>query len=132
MPEYDHSDYSGDSDDESHFLWEVECPFWKIQEFFSDVITNNILDDVQEEVSHEDYSDEENRLIGSLYLCYSEDNLESQSLLAPCELKGNLVFNISNTKPSDKDTKVIPSEMKHMKQTMRHKVRISVKIIEVT
>ena len=103
-----------------------------MQEFFGDVITNNIVDDVRKEVSHEDNSDEENRLIGSLYLSYSEANVESQSLLAPHELKGNLVFNISNTKPSDKDTKVTPSEMKHMKQTMHHKVTISVKIIKVT
>ena len=97
-----------------------------------DSITNNILDDVQKEVSHEDNSDEENRLIGSLYLRYSEANVESQSLLALRELKGNLVIKINNTKPSDKDTKVTESEMKHMKQTMRHKVTISVKIIEVT
>ena len=131
FPQYDHSDYSGDSDDECHSSWEVECPFAKIQEFFSDEWTKIIIDDVQEkvsdedeeEVSHEDEdedSDEQNPdpLIGSVYLCYSEANVESRSLLAPREIKGILVFNISNTKPSD-NTEVAPSNRKHK---MCHKV----------
>ena len=127
---YDHSDYSGDSDDESHSRWKVECPFTKIQEFFSHEFTRNILDDVEEVMSDEDYSDEENPLMGSVYLCYSEANEESQSVLAPRERKGILVFKISNTKPSStKDTKVTPSNTKDM---MCHKVRIPVKIQEVT
>ena len=117
---YDHSDYSGDSDDESHSRWTVECQFTKIQEFFSDELTRNILDVVREELSDEDCNDEKDPQIGSVYLSYSESNEESQSVLAPRERKGSLVITISNTKPSD------------TKDTMRHKVRISVKVRDLT
>ena len=113
---YDHSDYSGDSDDGSHSRWTVECQFMTIQAFFSDEITRNILEVVREELSDEDEEDPE---IGSVYLSYSESNVESQSLLAPRERKGSLVINVSNTKTSG------------TKDTMRHKVRISVKVREI-
>ena len=116
----DHSDYSGDSEDASHSRWTVECHFTKIQEFFSDKLTKNILDIVQEELSDEDYNDEKDPQIGSVYLSYSESNEESQSVLAPRERKGSLVITISNTKLSD------------TKDTMRHKVRISVKVRDLT
>ena len=126
----DHSDYTGDSEDSdsedaSHSRWTVECHFRSIQEFFSDELTKNILDVVQEELSHEDYKDEKDPQIGSVYLSYSESNEESQSLLAPRERKGSLVITISNTKPSStsKDKK---------KDTMRHMVRISVKVKDLT
>ena len=68
-------------------------------------------------MSDEDYSDsdEESPLMGSVYLCYSKTNEESQSLLAPPVRKGILVLKISNTE-----------------DTMRHKIRIGVKIREVT
>ena len=102
---YDHSDYSGDSDDESHSRWTVECQFTKIQEFFSDELMRNILDVVREELSDEDCNDEKDPQIGSVYLSYSESNEESQSVLAPRERKGSLVITVSNTKPSaTKDT----------------------------
>ena len=122
----DHSDYTGDSEDSdsedaSHSRWTVECHFRSIQEFFSDELTKNILDVVQEELSHEDYKDEKDPQIGSVYLSYSESNEESQSLLAPRERKGSLVITISNTKPSSTS-----------KDTMRHKVRISVKVKDFT
>jgi hypothetical protein len=117
----DHSDYTGDSEDASHSRWTVECHFTSIQEFFSDELTKNILDVVQEELSHEDYKDEKDPQIGSVYLSYSESNEESQSLLAPRERKGSLVITISNTKPSSTS-----------KDTMRHKVRISVKVKDFT
>ena len=111
---YDHSDYSGDSDDGSHLRWTVECQFTTIQEFFSDELTRNILDVVREELSDEDCNDEKDPEIGSVYLSYSESNEESQSVLAPRERKGSLVITVSDTK-----------------DTMRHKVRISVKVREV-
>ena len=122
----DHSDYTGDSEDSdsedaSHSRWTVECRFRSIQEFFSDELTKNILDVVQEELSHEEYKDEKDPQIGSVYLSYSESNEESQSLLAPRERKGSLVITISNTKPSSTS-----------KDTMRHKVRISVKVKDLT
>ena len=116
---YDHSDYSGDSDDESHSRWTVECQFTKIQEFFSDELTRNILDVVREELSDEDCNDEKDPQIGSVYLSYSESNEESQSVLAPRERKGSLVITVSNTKPSA------------TKDTIRHKVTISVKVIDL-
>ena len=90
----------------------MDCQFKTIQAFFSDEITRNILEDVREELSDEDEEDPE---IGSVYLSYSESNVESQSVLAPSERKGSLVITVSNTKTSD------------TKDTMRHKVRISVK-----
>ena len=113
---YEHSDYSGDSDDGSHSGWIVDCQFKTIQAFFLDEITRIILEDVREELSDEDEEDPE---IGSVYLSYSESNVESQSLLAPRERKGSLVINVSNTKTSG------------TKDTMRHKVRISVKVREI-
>ena len=119
MPHYDHSDYSGDSDDESHLRWTVECQFTKIQKFFSDELTRNILDVVREELSDEDCNDEKDPQIGSVYLRYSESNEESQSVLAPRERKGSLVMTVSNTKPSA------------TKDTIRHKVTISVKVIDL-
>ena len=98
----------------------MECQFTKIQEFFSDELTRNILDVVREELSDEDCNDEKDPQIGSVYLSYSESNEESQSVLAPRERKGSLVITVSNTKPSD------------TKDTMRHKVRISVKVRDLT
>ena len=68
----DHSDYTGDSEDAedaSHSRWTVECHFRSIQEFFSDELTKNILDVVQEELSDEDYNDEKDCQIGSVDLC---------------------------------------------------------------
>ena len=115
MAYYEHSDYSGDSDDGSHSGWIVDCQFKTIQAFFSDEITRIILEDVREEMSDEDEEDPE---IGSVYLSYSESNIERQSLLAPRERKGSLVITVSNTKTSD------------TKDMMRHKVRISVTIRE--
>ena len=136
----DHSDYTGDSEDSesesesdsedarSHSSWTVECHFRSIQEFFSDELTKNILDVVQEELSHEDKDededededkDEKDPQIGSVYLSYSESNVESQSVLAPRERKGSLVITVSDTKTSD------------TKDTMWHKVRISVKVREL-
>ena len=116
---YEHSDYSGDSDDGSHSGWIVDCQFKTIQAFFSDEITRNILEVVREELSDEDEEDPE---IGSVYLSYSESNVESQSLLAPRERKGSLVINVSNTKTT---------KTSGTKATMRHKVRISVKVREI-
>ena len=60
--------------------------------------------------------------IGSVYLSYSESNEESQSVLAPRERKGSLVINVSNTKTT---------KTSGTKATMRHKVRISVKVREI-
>ena len=116
---YEHSDYSGDSDDGSHSGWIVDCQFKMIQAFFSDEITRIILEDVREELTDEDEEDPE---IGSVYLSYSDSNVESQSLLAPRERKGSLVINVSNTKTT---------KTSGTKATMRHKVRISVKVREI-
>ena len=114
---YDHTDYSGDSNDESHSRWKVECPFRRIKKKIFDKFTRNIIEDVGGVMSHEDYSDsdEESPLMGSVYFCYSKTNEESQSLLGPSVRKGILVFKISNTE-----------------DTMCHKIRIGVKIQEVT
>ena len=134
----DHSDYTGDSEDSdsedaSHSRWTVECHFRSIQEFFSDELTKNILDVVQEELSHEDYKDEKDPQIGSVYLSYSESNEESQSLLAPRERKGSLVITISNRKPSSTSIACKHCCKKDKKKytMIRHMVRISVNVLSV-
>ena len=66
--------------------------------------------------------DEEDPEIGSVYLRYSDSNVESQSLLAPRERSGSLVIYVSNTKTT---------KTSGTKATMRHKVRISVKVREI-
>ena len=71
---YEHSDYSGSESDGSHSGWIVDCQFKTIQAFFSDDITRIILEDVREEMSDEDEEDPE---IGSVYLSYSDSNVES-------------------------------------------------------
>ena len=116
---YEHSDYSGSESDGSHSGWIVDCDFKMVQAFFSDDNTRIILEDVQEEMSDEDEEDTE---IGLVYLSYSDSNVESQSFLAPCERSRSLVINVSNTKTT---------KTSGTKATMRHKVRISVKVREI-
>ena len=83
----DHSDYTGDSEDaedaRSHSHWTVECHFRSIQEFFSDELTKNILEELSHEDKDEDEDDDEDKdekdpsKIGSVYLRYSESLEES-------------------------------------------------------
>ena len=149
----DHSDYTGDSEDSesesesesdsedarSHSSWKVECDFRSIQEFFSDEITKNILEELSHEDKDEDEDEDEDKdekdpsKIGSVYLRYSESLEESQCLLSTRERKGSLVITISNRKPSSTSIACKHCCKKDKKKytMIRHMVRISVNVLSV-
>ena len=140
------SESESDSEDaRSHSSWKVECDFRSIQEFFSDEITKNILEELSHEDKDEDVDEDEDKdetdkdekdpsKIGSVYLRYSESLEESQSLLSTRERKGSLVITISNNrKPSSTSIACKHCCKKDKKKytMIRHMVRISVNVLSV-
>ena len=134
------SESESDSEDaRSHSSWKVECDFRSFQEFFSDEITKNILEELSHEDKDEDEDEDEDKdekdpsKIGSVYLRYSESLEESQCLLSTRERKGSLVITISNRKPSSTSIACKHCCKKDKKKytMIRHMVRISVNVLSV-